>query len=387
MFGITNIVGNFGTVFVDQSYWQSGIAAKPASAHKGYMLGGLVWFTIPFTLATSMGLSSLALQLPITASEAGQGLVPAAVAVHLFGTSGGVMIATMLFMAIVSTGSAESIATSSLVAYDIYRKYFNKNATGADILRVSKAWIVVFGLLMGVLSILLIEMEISLGWLYMFMGILIGSAVYPLFGMMTNDKITAKAAVIAAWGGMIMALIAWMVTASIMSADIDCPGGGGICMKTLGTDEAFVVGNVFALGGSMALCFMLSCGATPFDWKMFDEKIMMVEDDKTGLDEKDYDEVFLNEALAWVKKWGWGLSIVLCIIWPILSIPAGTFTKEYFAFWVFIALVWGFVATTVIIAYPIMESWDSVELILRGLFGCGKPTAAPAKPAAATDKI
>ena len=30
----------------------------------------------------------------------------------------------MLFMAIVSTGSAESIAVSSLVAYDIYHKYF-----------------------------------------------------------------------------------------------------------------------------------------------------------------------------------------------------------------------------------------------------------------------
>ena len=30
-FGIINIVGNFGTVFVDQSYWQSAIAAKPAS--------------------------------------------------------------------------------------------------------------------------------------------------------------------------------------------------------------------------------------------------------------------------------------------------------------------------------------------------------------------
>merc|ERR1719399_1895859 len=55
MFGIINIVGNFGTVFVDQSYWQSAIAAKPASAHKGYLLGGLVWFTIPFALATSLG--------------------------------------------------------------------------------------------------------------------------------------------------------------------------------------------------------------------------------------------------------------------------------------------------------------------------------------------
>ena len=40
MFGIINIVGNFGTVFVDQSYWQSAIAAKPSSAARGYLLGG-----------------------------------------------------------------------------------------------------------------------------------------------------------------------------------------------------------------------------------------------------------------------------------------------------------------------------------------------------------
>jgi Na+/proline symporter len=40
MFGLINIVGNFGTVFVDQSYWQSAIAARPESAAKGYLLGG-----------------------------------------------------------------------------------------------------------------------------------------------------------------------------------------------------------------------------------------------------------------------------------------------------------------------------------------------------------
>eukprot|EP00959_Pyramimonas_sp_CCMP1952_P072543 1515643-Pyramimonas_sp.AAC.1 len=109
-FGIINIVGNFGTVFVDQSYWQSAIAAKPASAHKGYLLGGLVWFTIPFALATSLGLAGVALGLPITAAEAGSGLVPPATAAHLFGDFGAVMMATMLFMAITSTGSAEGIA-------------------------------------------------------------------------------------------------------------------------------------------------------------------------------------------------------------------------------------------------------------------------------------
>jgi urea-proton symporter len=40
MFGVINIIGNFGTVFVDQSYWQSAIAARPQSASRGYFLGG-----------------------------------------------------------------------------------------------------------------------------------------------------------------------------------------------------------------------------------------------------------------------------------------------------------------------------------------------------------
>jgi urea-proton symporter len=48
MFGIINIVGNFGTVFVDQSYWQSAIAAKPSSAARGYLLGGYVKMFIDF---------------------------------------------------------------------------------------------------------------------------------------------------------------------------------------------------------------------------------------------------------------------------------------------------------------------------------------------------
>ena len=153
MFGIINIVGNFGTVFVDQSYWQSAIAARPASAAKGYLLGGICWFAIPFSLATSLGLASTALMLPINAGEAGSGLVPPAVADHLMGQAGSALILIMLFMAIVSTGSAESIAVSSLIAYDIYREYFNPDATGKQILFVSRVVIVCFGIFMGLFSV------------------------------------------------------------------------------------------------------------------------------------------------------------------------------------------------------------------------------------------
>jgi SSS family transporter len=373
MFGIINIIGNFGTVFVDQSYWQSAIAAKPASAHKGYLLGGLVWFTIPFTLATSMGLSSTALQLPITASEAGRGLVPPAVATHLFGAPGSAMIATMLFMAIVSTGSAECIAVSSIVSYDIYREYFNKAATGADILRVSRFVIVFYGIFSGVLSVILLNMGLSLGWVYLFMGIVIGSAVIPLWNLMTWDKANASGAIIAAWGGQLCGLIVWIITCSVES--------GEVSIKNLGNNWPMLLGNVAAIGSSGLIHATLSFGSPQnFDWKAFDEKVELVEDDQTGLDDADYDENFLNEALAWIKLWGCGLSVVLCVVWPILSVPAGVFTRDYFAFWVFVAILWGFVATVVIVALPIYESREGLAAVVRGIMGGAAP-AAPAAPA------
>ena len=110
MFGVINIIGNFGTVFVDQAYWQSAIAAKPSATYKGYLLGGMCWFAIPFTLATTLGLSGRAFDLPITTNESDSGLVPPAVATHLLGAGGAFLIVLQLFMAVTASGSAEQSA-------------------------------------------------------------------------------------------------------------------------------------------------------------------------------------------------------------------------------------------------------------------------------------
>jgi len=356
MFGIINIVGNFGTVFVDQSYWQSAIAAKPASAHKGYLLGGLVWFTIPFALATSLGLCALALQLPISASEAGAGLVPPAVATHLFGKGGSVMMAIMLFMAITSTGSAEGIAVSSLVAYDIYKAYINPNATGSQILFVSKVVIVVFGASMGVLSVVLHAIGLNLGWVYLFMGIVIGSAVVPLWNLLMWDKANGIGAVVAAWGGMTLAIVTWIVAASIQS--------GEVTVDSLGRNEPMLSGNVVAICSSGIIHVVISLiKPQNYDFQSM-KAIAMLEDDQRGLDPEDFKEEFLNQASTLVQRWGWGFTIVMVIIWPLLSIPAGVFTKDYFAFWVFISLAWGFTASLVIIVLPVYESTDSIKGVL-----------------------
>ena len=101
------------------------------------------------------------------------------------------MMAVMLFMAITSTGSAEGIAVSSLVTYDIYKTYINPKCTGQQALFVSKVVVVVFGLLMGGLGVALNYMGLNLGWVYQFMGNVIGSAVVPLWNLLMWKKANA----------------------------------------------------------------------------------------------------------------------------------------------------------------------------------------------------
>ena len=330
-------------------------------------MGGLVWFTIPFALATSLGLCAVALQLPITSEEAASGLVPPAVAVHLFGKGGAVMMAAMLFMAITSTGSAEGIAVSSLVTYDIYKTYVNPNCSGAQALRISKITVVVFGLLMGGLGVGLHHVGLTLNWVYQFMGTAIGSAVVPLWNLLMWKKANGLGAIVAAWGGMLLALCAWLVSCHVEF--------GEVSIERLGTLNCNLVGNVVALGSS-ALIHAGFSYARPQDYDFESMgKIEMLEEDMSGLDDQDYTSEFLDSAKWWIQKWGWGFSILMVLVWPLLSLPAGVFTKDYFAFWVFISIAWSFIATFVIIILPVQESWDAIQgvcLYILGKTGANK---------------
>merc|ERR1719192_471878 len=128
VFGIVNIVGNFGTVFCDQAYWQSSVAAKPLQGVWGFIFGGLTWFAIPFTLATTMGLAYLGLSsaqgAPLLSEEdVAKGLAAPLVAQKLLGSTGEYAMLFLILMAVMSTGSAEVIAVASIIIYDIYQAY------------------------------------------------------------------------------------------------------------------------------------------------------------------------------------------------------------------------------------------------------------------------
>lgn len=367
-FGLTNIVGNFGTVFVDQSYWQSAIAAKPSASWKGYLLGGLCWFSIPFTLATSLGLAAVALSLPINSDEASAGLVPPATGYHLMGSGGAVLILIMLFMAVTSTGAAEQIAVSSLVAYDIYRAYINPNATGKQIIFVSRIVILVFGLLMGVFGIVLNKIGIDLGWLYLFMGVIIGSAVIPVAYAISWRKCSGLGAICGAVGGLILGLSSWLIFASQLE---DTNGKRGISIATTKKDEVMLVGNLVAILSSGFICTVLSLWKPDdCDWSNT-RSISLIENDPNAKLEKTT-EAELERAMRMITLWGTGLSVLLIIVWPCFTIVVGVFSKSYFTFWVILSIAWGMLATAAMVILPVWESRNSILGVLTlGKFGVG----------------
>ncbi len=82
--------------------------------------------------------------------------------------------------AVTATACAEQMAVATIVAYDIYKPYINKNADGKTMITLQRVMVVVYAIISGVISVILLKLEVSLGWVYLFMGIVIGSAVFPV---------------------------------------------------------------------------------------------------------------------------------------------------------------------------------------------------------------
>ncbi|KAL6642364.1 hypothetical protein ACP70R_020545 [Stipagrostis hirtigluma subsp. patula] len=346
VYGIINMAGGFGTIFSDNGYWMSAIAARPSSAHKGYLLGGLLFFALPFSLATSLGLGALALDLPLTAAEASKGLVPAATATVLMGKPGAVLLLTMIFMTVTSAGSAELV----------------------QILRVSRAVVLAFGCFMGVLAVVLNLAGVSLGWLYLAwlaMGVVIGSSVIPMAFLLLWRKANATGAVLGAVAGCALGVAVWLTVAKVQYGRVD--------LDTTGRNSPMLAGNLASIlvGGAVhAACSLVS--PQNFDWEATRREITTVESVAVAGDDGDgdgeLDEARLLRAKRWIVRWGVASSAVIVVLWPALSLPAGRFTVGYFTLWAAVAIAWGTVGSAVIVLLPLVESWGTICKVCAAMF-------------------
>ena len=311
-------------------------------------------------MATAMGLGARALALPISSDETNAGLTPPALAVHLMGTGGGFLCLFQLFMAVTATGNAEQLAVATLYAYDFYRPYINPKATGPQIVKVTRIVVCIYAFVSGGIACILMKLGLSLGWVYLFMGIIIGSAVFPVAAALTWRRCSAVGAIAGALIGQWAAIITWLVTAKGLYGVAD--------VKTTGEDYPMLAGNLVALFLSALITAVVSwIWPQDFDWALLREIPMVDQDPNEDIMAGEDSPEELTNALH--KTWWAGgvLTFALIIVWPCLSLPIGVFTKSYFEFWVVISFAWALMATIASVCLPLWEARDTFLAVYRGL--------------------
>ncbi|KAJ7171123.1 urea transporter [Mycena filopes] len=417
IFGVINIIGNFATVFQDQAYFQRAIASRPSSTVKAYLLGGLAWFAIPFTLATTLGLAAVALRgdpamRVLSPADVSAGLPAAAAASALLGKSGAAALLVLLFLAVTSATSAELIAVSSLLTYDVYKRYINPAATEAQILRVSHLMVAFYALVIGLAGLIFFYIGVSMGWLYTFMGVILGSGVAPIALCITWSKANKWGCIVGSIAGFGAGIIAWLVTTSTLN-------GGVINVTTSGGDYEMLAGNLASIGvGGIIATVTSYIWPENYDFestrainkpaaKLEEKEVTNEETERPSMEKKEQekapsvadsfdaaeieeelDPVALNKAFRFAAWSSLALLLVLIILIPLPLFFASTvYGKGGLTAWVAIGIAWTFLSAFSVVLYPLWESRAAIALISRGVVkdifsrGSGRYVA-PSTPAA-----
>ncbi|KAG2178012.1 hypothetical protein INT43_003265 [Umbelopsis isabellina] len=378
IFGIINICGNTSTVGVDQAYWQRAIASHPAYAVKAYLMGGLSWFAIPFGLATCLGLAGRALQIDISASDVSAGLVLPDVASRLLGPAGAFASLILVFMAVTSASSAELIAVSSLLTYDVFRTYIRPGASGKAVIRFSHSIVIGFGFFMSILAVILRATGVDLGYLYTLMGVLLCPAVAPLMCTLLWSKQSKLAATVSPIIGLACGLIAWLVTAQGIY--------GEITLESTAANYPMLAGNLASIIVPIP-CLLVLTWIKPqnFDWEST-KAIQQVadpdeEDNKNTISipiepkpvvvEETPEETMagLLKASRFAKISSLVLTLVLVILWPLPMFGSQyVFSREFFTGWVVVSIIWIFCSTCAVAIYPVIESRAAIATVFKGIY-------------------
>jgi hypothetical protein len=416
VFGIIQLCSGSGTVFLDQAYWQRAIASRPKTAVRAYIFGGLAWFAIPFGFATTLGLAAVALTDnpkfptypdPMSTSQVSAGLASAFAASVLLGKSGAVALLITLFMAVTSCASAELIAVSSILTFDVYKSYIKPAASPESLIFVAHVNICVFGLVMAIFAIIWNVVGIDLGWIFLVMGLLIGGAVFPAAFAVTWRKQSKAGAISGALGGLAAGVIAWLVEAKVLY--------GELTVASTGMNYPTLAGNLAAVMTGLIITVCVSLiKPDNFDWEItrnmnpvartltgttpHDEKMSGVatpeEDNKLGSDNiksirpttPTTDPILLDEERqasfdaniehhpselsSAFKLACWSSGILTFLMDFLIPIPMFlshyVFSKGFFTAWVIISFMWVFSSAAISIILPIWETFGFLkELVVE----------------------
>ncbi|DBA67694.1 TPA: urea active transporter, variant 2 [Trebouxia sp. C0005] len=368
---INGIIAGFVQIFVDQSYWQSAVAASPMQAVKGYMVGTVLYFAIVYSLPISMGLAAVALDLPLSGDEASNGLVLPAVAIVYFGKAGAVLVVIICFMAVTSSGAGEILAAASLFTFDVYRKYIRPKATGKELLAVSRSAVVVWGIIIGLACCMCTGASISYNFMGVVLSVFVGGAVLPVSFVLFWGGCTALGACVGTLLGGICGVIAWVVTAQKMYVTVS--------VLSLQNNEPVLAGCCVGVGLAAIVCTAISLikpNKESFDWSLFDHDIILSDKgERLGMTQEGVDSAAY---IARMRKYVWMASgvffILVQVLWPLLSLPAGgVWSRPYFKLWVVIGFILIVGASLLATILPVWEARALCFVIIKRMLHWDSP--------------
>ncbi|ODV88439.1 hypothetical protein CANCADRAFT_146491 [Tortispora caseinolytica NRRL Y-17796] len=390
IFFVINIIGNFGTVFLDNGYWNKAIAAQPAAALPGYIAGGLSWFAIPWLCATTMGLACRALEntpgFPtypnlMTSAQVDAGLVLPNAAVALLGKGGAVAALILVFMAVTSAASSELIAVSTICTYDIYQTYINPRASGKKLIAAAHVAVVVYGVALSSFAVGLYYGGVSMGWLYLFMGVIISSGVFPAVCTLMWKGQNIYAACLSPPMGLACSLTAWLVTTKLKY--------GELSIESTGSNIPMLAGNITALLAPIVFVPVLTLLFKPdnYDWKSM-ANIRSADD--SGFTDDDgvpvNEDAMYEKAIEGAKQMHKAskiaryvcvtMAICFLVLWPMPMYGTGyVFSEKFFTGWVVVGIIWMFCSAICVGIIPLWEGRHAMAHSLKGIWGDlrGKP--------------
>lgn len=376
LFGILHICANFGLVIMDTSFFVKAFAASPRATVPGYVLGGIMYFAIPWCLGTLM--SSVALGLEnspafptyprrMTSTEVGNGLVLPYAAMAIAGKGGAAAILLATFMAVTSTLSAQVIAVSSIISFDIYRTYFRPNATDADVIRWSHYGVVFFGLVAAAFSTLLYYIGLNLGWTLYMLGVVTCPGIFPTVFTLLWKHQSRAAVIVAPILGMLTGIGVWLGSAYALY--------GAVTIETTGFALPCVYGTVASAFSPLPYSLFITVFQPQnYDWEDFKkEKLAFASSASTTsstsstIVEKEDEPV----SQAVMRRWAYIAALFSVatflghwVLWPLpMYASKYIFSKTFFTAWVVIAIIWVWGTLLVAGFYPILDGRQQLAAI------------------------
>ncbi|KAF4257325.1 hypothetical protein KXW28_003122 [Aspergillus fumigatus] len=389
LFGILHICSNFGLVIMDTSFFIKAFSAAPSAVVPGYTIGGIAYFAIPWALGTIM--SSVALGLennPIfptyprrmTSTEVSNGLVLPYAAMAIAGKGGAAAILLITFMAVTSTLSAQVIAVSSILSFDVYREYFNRHASDRQIIRASHFGVIFFAAFSAGFSTMLHYVGIDLGWTLYMLGVVTCPGIFPMAFTILWRQQSKVAAILSPVLGLATGLGVWLGTAKHLY--------GAVTVSTTGQILPCVYGTVASAFSPIVYSTILTLWRPQnYDWAEFKKVKLALEElggDLTTVHNQS--SKILAPNAQELKRWGriaafWSIATFLghWVLWPLPMYGAKyIFGKTFFVAWVVVAVIWLWTTMLVAIVYPIVDG--GVQQMAQVYQGLTKGEASPSTP-------